>query len=182
MAKQYTININNGTGTEKISNGVYNATATSNGYDASTLDPKSITVNAETNTFDFKIGATGTLTLHITETGEASGTPIVGATFVRCDSTGNTYGNPITTNEQGNAVFNNVPFDANNAPAIYYKQTQSDSTHDFDNTLKNTTLTESTKTVEVQNPAAATKTVNLTDANYSGLKIESAQITLSEQV
>lgn len=176
MAK--VITITNGTGTSDIVNGSYNVTATVNGYDNASILPTSVDITEGTNTYAFTIGATGTLTLHVTDDGTSSGTPIIGATFVRTDATGNEYGSTITTNANGDAVFDNVPYDATNAPVIYYKQTASDGDHEFDNTVQNTTLTTDTATVEIQNALGAQRTINLTDANYSGLPVESGQLSL----
>ncbi len=173
------ININNGTGTGELINGSYTVTADVTGYDNTSINPSSITVEAGTNTYAFTISATGTLTLHVTEDGTTTGTPIVGATFVRTDSLGTEYGTPITSDANGDAVFNNVPFDATNAPLIYYKQTASDGDHEFDQTVQNTSLTTSTATVEIINQPGATRTINLTDSNYSNLPIESGSITLN---
>lgn len=173
------ININNGTGTGEIINGTYTVTADVTGYDNTSINPSSVTVEAGTNTYAFTISATGTLTLHVTEDGTTTGTPIVGATFIRTDSTGTEYGTPITSDTNGDAVFNNVPFDATNAPLIYYKQTASDGDHEFDQTVQNTSLTTSTATVEIINQPGATRTINLTDANYSNLPIESGILTLN---
>ena len=103
MAK--VITITNGTGTSDIVNGSYNVTATVNGYDNASILPTSVDITEGTNTYAFTIGATGTLTLHVTEDGTSSGTPIIGATFVRTDATGNEYGSTITTNANGDAVF-----------------------------------------------------------------------------
>lgn len=173
------ININNGTGTGELINGSYTVTADVTGYDDTSINPSSITVEAGTNTYAFTISATGTLTLHVTEDGTTTGTPIVGATFVRTDSIGTEYGTPITSDANGDAVFNNVPFDATNAPLIYYKQTASDGDHEFDQTVQNTSLTTSTATVEIINQPGATRTINLTDSNYSNLPIESGTLTLN---
>ena len=41
----------------------------------------------------------------------------VGAKFIRTDSTGTIVGNEITTNNNGNAVFNNVPFSESGSTA-----------------------------------------------------------------
>ena len=169
MAK--TVIITNGTGTVDLINDTYTVTSEVPGYDNSTINPSSITVDEATNTYAFTIAATGTLTLHVTETGTTSGTPIVGATFVRTDSAGNEYGTVITTDAEGNAVFNNVPYDATNAPLIYYKQTASDGDHEYDNTVQNTSLTTETETVEIINQPGATRTINLTDANYENLPV-----------
>ena len=172
------VNITNGTGTSELINDTYEVTANVTGYDNSSINPSSVTVVEGTNTYAFTIAATGTLTLHVTEEGTSGGTPVVGATFYRTNSQGTEYGDPITTNAEGDAVFNNVPFDAANAPTIYYKQTASDGDHEFNNAVQSTTLTESTGTVEVQNPVGATRTINLTDANYANLPVD-GELTLT---
>ena len=173
------INITNGTGTSELINGTYSVTSSVQGYDDTTINPSTISVVAGTNNYAFTVSANGTLTLHVTEDGTISGTPIVGATFIRTDSSGNEYGSAITTDTNGDAVFANVPFDATNAPIIYYKQTASDGDHEFDNTVQNTTMTTSTETVQIQNTVGATRTINLTDANYINLPIESATLTFT---
>ena len=178
MSKPYTINITNGTGSENVLNGNYNVTANVNGYDNTTILPANLDVVAGTDNYAFTISATGTLTLHVTETGEASGTPIVGATFVRTDASGNIYGEAITTDSNGDALFNNVPFADSNAPLIYYKQTASDGEHEFDDTVKSTSLTSDTLTIEVINAVPALRTITLTDANYANLPI-TGEITLN---
>ena len=177
MAK--TININNGTGSGELINGTYSVTAEVTGYDNTSIDPSSLTVVAGTNSYAFTISATGTLTLHVTEDGTSTGIPIVGATFYRTDSTGTEYGTVITTDSNGDAVFNNVPYDATSAPTIYYKQTASDGDHEFDNTVQSTTLTSQTGTLEIQNTPGATRTITLTDANYTNLPIVSGELTLT---
>ena len=173
------VNITNGVGTQELINDTYSVTSEVTGYDNSSIDPASVTITAGTNSYPFTIAATGTLTLHVTEEGTSEGTPIVGATFVRTDSSGTEYGTPITTDSSGDAVFNNVPFSATNAPLIYYKQTASDGDHEFDNTIQNTSLTTSTQTNEIQNAVGATRTINLTDENYQNLPIDSGTLTLT---
>ena len=170
MAK--TVVITNGTGTTNLINDTYTVTSSVTGYDNTSINPNSITVEEGTNTYAFTISATGTLTLHVTEEGTAKGTPIVGATFVRTDSTGTEYGTPVISDSTGNAVFDNVPFDATNAPTIYFKQTASDGEHEFDSTVQSTTMTTSTSTLEIQNTVGALRTINLTDANYENLPID----------
>ena len=177
MAK--TITITNGTGSASLINDTYTVTADVTGYDNSSISPASVDIVDGTNSYAFTISATGTLTLHVTDDGTVSGNPIVGATFYRTDSAGTEYGSVITTDSNGDAVFNNVPFSATNAPVIYYKQTASDGDHEFDNTVKSTTLTTSTSTIEVINSVGATRTITLTDANYSNLPIDSGIITLT---
>lgn len=173
------INITNGQGSEELINGSYTVEANVTGYENTTINPNSISVVEGTNTYQFTISATGTLTLHVTEDGTTTGTPIVGATFVRTDSQGNVYGTVITTDTNGDAVFNNVPYDATNAPTVYYQQTASDGDHEFVDTVQSTTLTTSTSTVEIQNAPGATRTITLTDANYANLPIESGTLTLN---
>ena len=177
MAK--TITITNGTGSAELINDSYAVTSNTTGYDNTSILPSTVDITEETNTYAFTISANGTLTLHVTEDGTSSGTPIVGATFVRTDASGNEYGSTITTDSNGDAVFNNVPFDATNAPTIYYKQTASDGNHDFSGAVASTTMTTSTSTVEIQNAPGATRTITLTDANYQNLPIENGSITLT---
>ena len=172
--------ITNGVGSVDLINGSYAVSADVNGYDNASIDPASVTVDAATTSYSFTISATGTLTLHVTENGTSAGNPIIGATFIRTDSEGNEYGSVITTDSTGNAVFNNVPYDATNAPVIYYKQTASDGDHEFDNTVQSTTLTTQTSTVEVINQPGATRTINLTDANYENLPIGTATLTFTK--
>ena len=174
-----TINIVNGTGSESIINGTYSVTASVTGYDDTSINPSSISIVEGTNAYQFSIAANGTLTIHVTDTGTSTGTPIVGATFYRSDSTGTEYGSVITTDSNGDAVFANVPYDGTNPPTIYYKQTASDGNHEFDNTVQSTTMTTSTSTVELQNALGATRTITLTDANYANLPIDTGSITLT---
>lgn len=179
MAKPYTVNITNGQGSAEVLNDTYTVTANVTGYDNATIDPSSLQVVAGTNSYAFTISATGTLTLHVTEDGTSTGTPIVGATFIRTDSTGTEYGSLITTDSTGNAVFNNVPFAQTGAPTIYFKQTASDGEHEFDTSVQSTTMTESTSTLEITNAAPALRTFTLQDANYENLNIDAGSITLS---
>ena len=179
MAKPYSINISNGEGSSNILNDTYTVTASVTGYDNSTIDPSSIQVVDGINSYAFTISATGTLTLHVTEDGTQSGTPIVGATFIRTDSTGTEYGTQITTDSNGDAVFNNVPFAQTDAPIIYFKQTASDGEHEFNSNVQNTTMTASTSTLEITNAAPALRTFTLTDENYANLNIGTGTITLS---
>lgn len=177
MAKSITIT--NGVGTGSLINDTYSVTSEVSGYDATTINPNSVTVVEGTNSYAFTIGATGTLTLHVTEDGTTTGTPIVGATFIRTDSAGNEYGTSITTDTNGDAVFANVPYDATSAPTIYFKQTASDGNHEFDNTVQNTTMTTQTSTLQIINTPGATRTINLTDANYENLPIDTGTLTFT---
>ena len=173
------VNIVNGTGTSEIINGSYTVTADVPGYDNTSINPSTVSIVNGTNNYAFTIAADGTLTLHVTEDGTSSGTPIVGATFIRTDSTGNEYGSVITTDSNGDAVFANVPYAASGAPTIYYKQTASDGNHEFDTTVQNTTLTTQTETVQITNALGATRTITLTDANYTNLPLDGGTLTLT---
>ena len=177
MAKIVTIT--NGVGTGEIINGTYTVDANVVGYDNTSINPNSINIVEGTNSYAFTVAATGTLTLHVTEDGTESGVPIVGATFIRTDSVGTEYGTQITTDAQGNAVFNNVPFAQTGAPLVYYKQLSSDGDHEFSSDVVNTSLTTSTLTEQIQNTVGATRTINLTDSNYANLPINSATLTLN---
>lgn len=173
------ITITNGTGTSDVINGSYSVEASVVGYDNTSINPSTVEIASGTNEYAFTISAEGTLTLHVTEEGTSEGTPVVGATFVRTDSEGNEYGEAITSDSEGNAVFNNVPYAESGAPLIYYKQTASDGDHEFDNTVQNTILTSSTGTVEVQNARGAQRTISLTDTNYANLPIDTGTLTLN---
>lgn len=177
MAK--TIIINNGTGSESLVNGNYTVTSNIVGYDNTSINPSTVDITEGTNAYAFTIAATGTLTLHVTDDGTTTGNPIVGATFQRTDSTGNEYGTQITTDSNGDALFNNVPYAATGAPLIYYKQLTSDGEHEFSPNVTSIAMTTSSETVEIQNPVGATRTINLTDANYTNLPIGTGTITLT---
>lgn len=179
MSKQHVIPITNGVGSKEIDNGTYTITANIVGYDNATIDPASQEITEGVDNYSFTIGATGTLTLHVSDDGTEIGLPIVGAVFYRCDAEGNQYGDPIQSDDSGNAVFNNVPYSVEgNAPEIYFKQISSDGGHTFNSELQNTTLTEETGIVEIMNATAAERTFNLTDANYANLPIADGEITL----
>lgn len=177
MAKVVTIT--NGTGTIQLINDSYTVTSDIIGYDNTAIDPSTLNVVAGTDNYAFTIAATGTLTLHVTEEGIETGTPIVGATFIRTDASGAEYGTLITTDTNGDAVFNNVPYAGTGAPTIYFKQTASDGDHEFDNTVQNITMTTSTETLEIQNQVGATRTITLTDTNYTNLPIAEGTITFT---
>ena len=177
---RHTIPIANGKGTIELVNGVYNATAVVAGYDASTLDPTQVTIIEGTNDYSFTISAKGVLTLHVTDTGEKSGVQIIGAKFVRTDSTGTVTGVDATTDSDGNAVFNNVPFASSGSPVIYYKQITGDGGHTFDDTVKSIVMTSAAETVEIKNPVAPVRNIMLTDASFPNIPIKDGQIILED--
>ena len=182
MAKDHIISITNGKGSKELDNGNYNVVSNIVGYDNSSITPSSLEITEDLTNYSFTIAATGTLTLHVTDDGTDIGIPVEGAIFYRCDSEGTTYGDAITSDSEGNAVFNFVPYADENAPLIYFKQTTSDGEHVFDDSLQNTSLTEETKIVEIANAMAASREFSITDANYADLPIGDGEITLSEIV
>jgi hypothetical protein len=176
---EHIVPITNGQGSLALVNGNYTITSTTGGYDDTTITPATQEITTDVNSYAFTIGATGTLTLHASDDGTEAGVPIVGATFVRCDASGNTHGDAITSDASGNAVFNHVPYAAENAPVVYYKQTASDGQHNYDAELLNTTLTAETVTVEITNAEATSRAFTLTDANYSGLPLADGNVVLT---
>ena len=178
---RHTISITNGKGSIELVNGVYNATAVVGGYEASTLDPKQVTIMDGTNDYVFTISAKGVLTLHVTDTGDRiTGVQVVGAKFVRTDSTGTIIGVEAITDHDGNAVFNNVPFASSGSTEIYYKQITSDGGHTFDDTVKAIVMTASTEIIEIANPTAPVRNIMLTDASFPNLPIKDGQIILED--
>lgn len=179
MARPYMITIANGEGTEGTESGIYEVSATIAGYDVDTIDPKSLTVTGDTSEYSLTVSASGMLTLHVTEEGIEDGTPVLGTSFKRCDSSGNTYGEAVVSNDSGDAVFENVPYAEADGPVVYYKQIDSDGNHDFELDLQSETLTEESTTVQVFNSPVSSKILKLTDVNYSGLPIDAGEITLT---
>lgn len=180
--EEHIIPITNGKGTKELINATYDVTATVSGYDNSSITPNTQEVTEVEDNYSFTISATGTLTLHVSDDGTEIGIPIVGAKFVRCDAEGTTYGGEITSDDSGNAVFNNVPYlEGDTPPNIYYKQTSSDGEHNFGSALQTITLEASEKTVEVLNAPAKERKITLTDAYYENLPIEDGAITFTKQ-
>lgn len=178
---RHTIPITNGKGSIELVNGNYRATVVANGYDASTLNPKEISIVEGTNNYTFTVSGNGTLTLHVTDTGDPNtGIQIVGAKFIRTDSTGTIVGSEITTNDDGNAVFNNVPFAESGSTAIYYKQISSDGGHTFEDTVKSIVMTEASETVQIINPTAPVRNFTLMDASFPNIPITDGQIILED--
>ena len=174
------IPITNGKGSKELTSGTYNVVAEITGYNNDSIDPNTLDIEEGTNDYNLTIAASGTLTLHVSDDGTDIGVPIIGATFYRCDSEGNTYGEIITSNDEGNAIFNYVPYAENDAPTIYYKQITSDGEHNFDDTLQNTTMTTDTLTIEIENSPATERNFTVTDANYENLPITDGKITLNQ--
>ncbi len=169
----YNVTITNGTGSQAMQKGSYTVSAIANGYDASTLSPTTFNAGESETSQAFTLSANGTLTFNVNETGAAGGTPITSGSLVMTDSTGATeYGQPVTINASGDAVFNNVPYGSTGEPfQLYFKQLSTDDDHNIFEGVISVAMTSQTQTEYVQNTPIATQTFTLTDANY-GLPID----------
>ncbi len=164
----YNVTITNGTGSQVMQKGAYSVTATANGYDESTLTPQTYTATESAGSQAFTLSANGTLTINVNETGAAGGTPITSGTIVMTDATGTEeYGQPVTIDANGDAVFENVPYGTAAEPfRLYFKQlTTADGYNIFEGVIS-VSMTAQTQTEYVQNTAAAEQTFTLRDANY----------------
>ncbi len=168
----YNVTITNGTGSQAMQKGTYSVTATANGYDVSTLTPKTFSATESVGSENFTLSANGTLTFNVNETGLAGGTPITSGSLVMTDSTGNTeYGQPVTIGATGDAVFNNVPYGSTDTPfQLYFKQLTTDENHNIFDGVISVSMTAQQQTEYIQNTAIAVQTFNLTDSTY-GLPI-----------
>lgn len=175
----YDISITNGTGTEKVANSTYSATGNFAGFDNSTLNPKSFTVRAGVTVYNLTIAAAGTLNIHVTEEGNPDGKPVEGATFIRCDETGTTtYGNPVTSDANGIAAMQYLPYGS--GQTVYFKQTATAQDHEYDSAVRQFTLVNQTETDEVPNPALTQRVFNITDRHYNGAAVPSGTLTLTK--
>lgn len=182
MSKRHIVPITNGMGSKGIINGTYDVTAEVLGYDNNSLTPTTQEITEGVIEYSFTIATTGTLTLHVSDDGTSVGIPIVGAKFYRTDNTGKTYGTVITTDDQGFATFNYVPFSTTQTPPnVYFKQIESDGEHNFDNSVKSVQLENQLKTIEIKNEEATTRTIKLTDESYEGLPIDDGNVIFIEQ-
>ncbi len=164
----YNVTITDGNGSQAMQRGTYDVTATANGYDVSTLQPKTFTATDSPATQAFTLTANGTLTFIVNDTGAAGGTPIAGGTIVMTDATGTVeYGQPVTVGADGNAVFQNVPYGTAAEPfQLYFKQlTAAEGYNTFDGVIP-VSMTAQTQTEYIQNTAAAEQTFTLNDATY----------------
>ena len=169
---QYVVTITNGTGSKALPKGRYDVTASVPGY-AGVLDPSTFTATEAEGSQAFTIAATGTLTLHVNETGAEGGTPVTGGTFIRCSSDGTeTYGIAKTIDASGVCTFEAVPFGTGEAPvSVYVKQLTADDSHNRHEDVVTASMDGESKTQYVRNAPAATQTFTFADANYAGLNI-----------
>ncbi len=164
----YNVTITNGTGSQVMQRGTYAVTAEAAGYDVSTLTPTTYTATDSEGSQAFTLSANGTLTINVNETGAAGGTPITSGTIVMTNADGSVeYGQAVTIDANGDAVFNNVPYGTTDEPfQLYFKQlTTADGYNVYDGVIS-VAMTAQTQTEYVQNTAAAEQTFTLTDANY----------------
>lgn len=177
----YNVNITNGVGSQQMKSGNYTVTVNAAGFDSETLTPKTFTALDSAQTTTFTVAASGTLTLAFNETGAEGGTPITSGTVQMTDALGTTtYGSPVTIQNDGSAVFQNVPFGDGTTPyQLYFIQTESDETHNPFVGIISVSMASQTNTFYVQNSLQATQTFNLNDANY-GLPVPSATLIFNE--
>ena len=178
MSKEILIPITNGKGSKEIEDGNYNVTCTVPGYDNSSISPANVEVIEGTNEYAFTISANGVLTINVSDTGDSStGVPVENAVFYRTDSTGQEYGNPVTTDVDGSAKLEHLPYDTSTPYKIYIKQTSSDGSHNFESTVKEILMDGENKEIEISNPEATSRNISLTDANYPNYPISDGDIT-----
>lgn len=178
---RHTIPKTNGKGSIRLVNGNYKVSAVVEGYDPDSIEPKNVTIVEGTNTYTFTIKANGILTIHVTDTGDPqTGVQVIGAKFVRTDSTGNILSEEVITDTDGNAKFSNIPFTSSGSITIYYKQITSDGGHTFDDTVKSIVMNEQNKIVEITNPEAPLRNFTLTDASFPNVVISDGQIILND--
>ncbi len=169
----YNVTITDGTGSEAMKRGTYTVSATATGYDTSTLTPTTFTATDSAGSQSFTLSANGTLTINFNETGAAGGTPITSGSVIMTNEDGTTdYGTAVNISATGDAVFNNVPYgDAGTPFLLYFRQIESDDTHNPFEGVISVSMTSQTQTEYVLNSAIAQQTFTLTDANY-GLPID----------
>ena len=179
----YSVSFTNGSASQSMKAGTYSVEATSApGYDLTSLSPTTFTATTSAGSEAFTLSATGTLTFIVNETGAQGGTAVTGGTIVMTDSTGNVeYGSAVNISSSGEAVFNNVPFgDGTDPYTLYFKQLTSDDGHNIYAGVITVSMTSSTQTEYVENLPIASQALTLTDANYSGLPVNSATLSFTE--
>ena len=163
----YNVQITNGQGSQNMQSGNYSVTVNANGYEATTLSPVSYTATSG-GVGNFTVSACGVLTIVFNETGAEGGTPITSGSVVMTDENGETqYGSPVSINEDGEAVFNNVPFNLDNPYQLHFKQLSSDSNHlPYPDVFTVGMGTETQTEYVINLPLCEEQEFNLSDANY----------------
>ena len=82
MAKPYVVTITNGSGASEAVTGEYTVTATVAGYDGSTIDSANLTITEDSSSYSFKVAATSTLFLHLSEEKIEGSTPVEEQLFI----------------------------------------------------------------------------------------------------
>jgi len=169
----YNVTITNGTGSERMAEGVYDVSITSPGYESTSLNPTTYTVTKSEGKGTFTVSANGSLVLTFNETGEAGGTPITSGSVVMTDSTGTTeYGTAVKISSTGEASFANVPYGTAAEPiTLYFKQLSTDESHYIAENVISVSMTSSSETQYVENLPFGKQSFTVTDANYSGLPV-----------
>ena len=176
----YNVQITNGSGSSNMKSGNYSVTVSAAGYDATTLSPTSYTATASAGSGTFTVSADGVLTLVFNETGASGGTPITGGSVVMTDSTGTTeYGSAVSIDASGQAVFNNVPYDAGSPYVLYFVQKETDADHNPYSGVITVNMSSASQTEYVVNSPIAAQSITLTDANYAGLPVANATLTFT---
>ena len=178
----YNVTIINGSGSQTMEIGDYAVSATyAPGYDMSSITPTTFTATPQGATGNFTISASGTLTIIFNETGEQGGNPITSGTVVMTNATGEVqYGEVAQIDSNGTAVFNNVPYGSEQAAyTLYFKQLTSDENHDVYENVFAVGMGGETQTEYILNSLKSVlQNFTLTDANYSGLPVYNAGLTL----
>ena len=87
------------------------------------------------------------------------------------------YGNPVTTDVDGSAKLEHLPYDTSTPYKIYIKQLSSDGSHNFEATIKEILRDGENKEIEISNPKATSRNISLIDANYSNYPISEKNLT-----
>ena len=178
----YNVQITDGVGSQDMKKGTYAVTVSANGYEATTLNPTTFTATENVGGENFTLSANGVLTLIFNDTGAIGGAPITEGSVVMTNETGDTeYGEPITINAGGEAVFNNVPYNHATAYVLYFKQLATDASHNIYEGVITVNMNSAAQTEYVLNAPIAAQNFTLTDANYSGLPIAEATLTFTAE-
>lgn len=178
----YNVQIVGGTGSAKMKKGNYGVTVTAAGFEATTIAPATFEVTDAAGTGNFTVSANGALTLVFNETGAEGGTPVTSGSVVMTDATGTVhYGSAVQIGATGEAVFNNVPFDAGTPYTLYFVQTATDDEHNLSGGVITVAMNASAQTEYVVNTPIALQTINLASADYSGMPVGAAEITFTAE-
>lgn len=175
----YNVTITDGSGSEKMLGGSYSVSVSAAGFESTSLSPTSYVVSGE-GTGNFTVSASGVLTLVFNESGAEGGTPVTSGSVIMTDSTGTVnYGSAVSIGATGQAVFNNVPYDAAGYD-LYFVQQSTDADHVIYSGVISVSMDAATKTVYVANLPLYAQTFNVTSADYSGLPVAAATLTFTE--